>query len=117
MNLVGKPAPRNARICDVVTEALPTSHLMVLMFTDLVGSVELKMRLGNTAYIRLIARHDRILKDIVRSLPGASILKDTGDGFLVAYATASDGIRAGLRFQWAIFGVFRDLCGLQSGAG
>lgn len=52
---------------------------MVLMFTDLVGSVELKMRLGNTAYVRLIARHDKILKQIVRSLPGASILKDTGE--------------------------------------
>ncbi len=33
------------------------SRLMVLMFTDLVGSVDLKTRLGASAYASLISRH------------------------------------------------------------
>ncbi|MHC4576884.1 MAG: protein kinase domain-containing protein [Planctomycetota bacterium] len=85
-----------------MTGHVPTSRLMVLMFTDLVGSVDLKTRLGNAVYVRLIARHDRLFRKIVKSTPGAAILKDTGDGFLAGFATASDGIRAALRFQWAM---------------
>ena len=78
------------------------SRLMVLMFTDVVGSTELKTRLGTNVFARLISRHDQLFKQIVAAMPGAAILKDTGDGFFATFATMSDAVRAALQFQWAM---------------
>src|SRR5437868_992697 len=36
------------------------SRLAVLLFTDIVGSVDLKSRLGTSAYARLLSRHNEI---------------------------------------------------------
>ena len=78
------------------------SRVMVLLFTDVAGSTQLKEQLGMPAYARLISRHDAIFKDIVDSLPGAVILQDSGDGFLARFATPSDAVTAALRFQLAL---------------
>ena len=83
-------------------KVLLESRLMVLMFTDLVGSVDLKMRVGANGYANLISRHDALFRQIISSTPGGEILKDTGDGFLARFATAADAVGAALRFQYAI---------------
>ncbi len=75
---------------------------MVLMFTDLVGSVDLKTRLGAGAYLPLINRHDALFQEICASIDGAEIVKDTGDGFLARFATPTDAVVAALRFQAAM---------------
>ena len=67
-------------------------RLMVLLFTDIAGSVDLKTRFGNLVYQKLISRHDRFFREIVGAIQGGEILKDTGDGFLARFATASDGV-------------------------
>lgn len=69
------------------------------MFTDLVGSVDLKNRLGANAYTALIARHDQLFRDIVGSGDASRVIQDTGDGFLAGFTTTSDAVRAALRFQ------------------
>lgn len=83
----------------------PTSRLMVLMFTDVVGSVRLKSVLGAAAYADLIARHDALFRAIIDATPEASLHKDTGDGFLATFATASHAVGAALRFQHALRGL------------
>ncbi len=80
----------------------PASQMMVLLFTDLVGSVALKSQLGAVEYARIIGRHDDLFKDIVKATPGARIANDTGDGFLAIFPTVSDAVNAALRFQHAI---------------
>src|SRR5687768_9731403 len=84
------------------------SRLSVLMLTDIVGSTDLKTRLGLAEYARRLARHDRAFKQLVGSTPGAEILKDTGDGYLARFATTSDAVRAALRFQQALHDEQRD---------
>jgi len=79
-----------------------TTSLMVLMFSDIVDSVALKTKLGGPAYRRLVDRHDRIYRDVVDSTRGAACLKDTGDGFLSRFVTASDAVTAALRFEHAL---------------
>jgi len=79
-----------------------TARLMVVMFTDIVGSVDLKSRLGNQAYHRLASRHDDILSAILDEIAGAEILKDLGDGYLLRFATASEAVSAAARFQQAL---------------
>jgi class 3 adenylate cyclase len=78
----------------------PKSRLMVLMFTDIVGSVRLKNRLGTPEYARLLALHDRALRRALGSVTGAEFLQDTGDGCLARFRTASDAVNAALRFQY-----------------
>ena len=78
------------------------SRLSVLMRTDIVGSTELKARLGLSEYARRLARHDRIFKQLIDDAPHAEILKDTGDGYFASFATTSDAVRAALRFQQAM---------------
>lgn len=75
------------------------SSLMVLMFTDIEGSVEMKTRVGGAEYTRMLARHDELFKGIIASTRGARIIQDTGDGFLARFATGSDAVNAALLFQ------------------
>src|SRR3954453_2972227 len=79
--------------------ALPPSRLMVLMFTDVVGSVDLKTRIGTTAYAEALSRHDTIFRRVLLKTPGSEILTDTGDGFFAAFGSASEAVRAALLFQ------------------
>ena len=78
------------------------SRLSVLVRTDIVGSTELKARLGLGEYARRLARHDRIFKQLIDESPEAEIIKDTGDGYFASFATTSDAVRAALRFQQAM---------------
>jgi len=74
-------------------------QLAVLLFTDIVGSVALQSKLGTEAYTRYITRHDSIFKHCLSYVQGASILNETGDGFLVKFRTASDAVETALRLQ------------------
>jgi class 3 adenylate cyclase len=78
------------------------SRLAVLLFTDIVDSTELKSRLGAAAYSRMLSRHDELFKQSLAALPSAEVINDTGDGYLVAFATASDAVRFALRMQKAM---------------
>ena len=77
----------------------PGSRLMVFVFTDLVGSVQLKRRHGEVEAVRMIARHDELFKQTIAAVPDGEILKDTGDGFLASFTTTSAAVKTALRFQ------------------
>ena len=76
-----------------------TGRMMVLLFTDVAGSVRLKGEIGVSAYGRLLARHDALFRAVVGGVPGAEVRQDTGDGFYAAFATPADAVVAALRFQ------------------
>src|SRR5438876_23157 len=78
------------------------SSLKAFLFTDVVGSVALKERLGTVVYSKLIARHDSLFRAIVAQIPSARVAQDTGDGFLATFATPSDAVTAALWFQSAL---------------
>ncbi len=75
---------------------------MVLVFTDIVRSVDLKQKLGDAAAASLINRHDNIFKQLIKTFIGARTIKDTGDGFLAEFPTTSDAVRFALKFQYAV---------------
>src|SRR5439155_6617798 len=74
----------------------------VLLFTDLVDSTGLKNRIGTAAYVPLLERHNALFEQSCAGVAGAEVLKHTGDGFIAAFTTASDAVRAALRFQQAM---------------
>ncbi len=84
--------------------ALPEKSLVALLFTDLVGSVALQQRLGTTAYMRYVARHDEILQECLSDIAGARVLNETGDGFLVRFEDPSDAVTMALRLQFRLYG-------------
>lgn len=82
--------------------APPALSTAVVMFTDLVGSVALKTRLGEAVYAGELQRHDEAFRQVLADTPGAQLRKDLGDGFLATFASAADGVRAALAFQQAL---------------
>ncbi|WP_428937437.1 tetratricopeptide repeat protein [Fontivita pretiosa] len=78
------------------------SRLSVLLVTDIVGSTDLKGRIGLEVYARLLALHDAIFRRLIGQIPGAEILKDTGDGYFASFATTSDAVRLAIQFQHAL---------------
>ena len=76
-----------------------SNRLAVLLFTDIVGSTAMKSVLGNSAYIRLLTRHNEIFEAALAEFPPSSIIKHTGDGYFASFASASDAVRFALLFQ------------------
>lgn len=71
------------------------------LFTDLVGSTALSERLGDDAAQALRRAHDRISRAQFERF-GGRIVKGTGDGFLVAFDSARQGVECAVEVQRAI---------------
>ena len=74
---------------------------VTLLFTDLVGSTALSSRLGDEQAQALRRAHDRILtQEFERA--GGRVVKHTGDGFMVAFPSARQGVESAVALQQAI---------------
>jgi len=80
-----------------VTERLTA----IVLFTDLVGSTELRSRLGEDAAESLRHQHDTLVADAVKGSRG-TVVKNLGDGVMATFAGASDAVRAAVAIQQAI---------------
>ena len=70
----------------------------IVLFTDLVGSTELRVRLGEDAAEEIRRNHDRLVADAVEGNRGR-VIKNLGDGVMAAFAGASDAVAAAVRIQ------------------
>jgi class 3 adenylate cyclase len=68
------------------------------VFTDIVGSTPLAEALGDDAWQELIRWHDQTLRAIFDRYGGTEV-KQTGDGFFVAFEDASAAIEAAVAVQ------------------
>ena len=66
---------------------------VTVMFSDIEGSTELNHRLGDRGWVQLLAKHDRILTKAIEH-HGGHVIKTQGDGFMVAFAEASEAVAA-----------------------
>ena len=67
--------------------------LATLLFTDIVSSTELAVRLGDRAWRELLGRHNRDVRDQLDRYRGREIAT-TGDGFLAVFDGAARAIHA-----------------------
>jgi class 3 adenylate cyclase len=67
-----EPCPRRPRV------------LATVLFTDVVGSTERAVALGDAAWAELMASHDALVRRYVASFRGA-VVKTTGDGVLATF--------------------------------
>ncbi len=65
--------------------------LATVLFTDIVHSTERAAALGDSAWSRVLDRHDEIARSAVRRCEGR-LVKGTGDGVLAVFGAPSHGI-------------------------
>ena len=73
----------------------------IVLFTDLVGSTELRSRLGENAADELRRKHDTLVADAVEVNRGV-VVKNLGDGIMATFTGASDAVGAAVAIQQAI---------------
>jgi adenylate cyclase len=79
------------------------SGLLTILFTDLVGSTALTQRLGDAAAQELLRAHNTIIRDRLRE-HGGTELKNTGDGFMASFPSASRALECAIAIQKALAG-------------
>ncbi|MBW2271872.1 MAG: protein kinase [Deltaproteobacteria bacterium] len=77
--------------------------LKVFLFTDLVGSTELKQRLGDIAGARAIRSHNDIFREALRRYDGVEE-DNAGDGFFATFDVPSKAVDCALDFQQSMAG-------------
>jgi serine/threonine protein kinase/class 3 adenylate cyclase/outer membrane protein assembly factor BamB len=76
--------------------------VLTLLFTDLVGSIEIKQRLGDVAAVELIHRHQSLARQVLASFREAEEISTAGDSFFIIFAKPSDAVRFALLLQHAL---------------
>jgi adenylate cyclase len=75
-----------------------TDGTVTLFFSDIENSTQLNDKLGDTAWLKVLAAHDKIVRGRVEKYRG-QVVKTAGDGFMVAFRDAEAACRAALEIQ------------------
>ena len=73
----------------------------IVLFTDLVGSTELRSQLGEIAAEVLRQQHDALVTGAIEAGRG-TVVKNLGDGIMATFTGASDAVGAAVAMQQAI---------------
>jgi class 3 adenylate cyclase/tetratricopeptide (TPR) repeat protein len=76
-------------------------RVALVLFTDLVGSTELRGRLGEESADELRRRHDQLLYQAVEANNGR-VVKGLGDGIMATFTGATDALAAAVAVQQAV---------------
>jgi class 3 adenylate cyclase len=71
---------------------------VAILFSDIEESTELNERIGDRAWVRLIGRHDKMVRRHVKTHSG-HVVKSQGDGFMVAFAHPDEAVLCSLDIQ------------------
>ncbi|GAA2078272.1 hypothetical protein GCM10009821_17610 [Aeromicrobium halocynthiae] len=77
---------------------------VTIMFSDIADSTQLNHDLGDRAWVQLLAKHDRIVTRAVER-HGGHVVKTQGDGFMVAFGSPAEAVRAAVEVQEQVAGV------------
>jgi adenylate cyclase len=78
----------------------PDGHVAI-MFSDIEESTALNERIGDRAWVRLLAAHDKLIQRLVRNHRG-HVVKSQGDGFMMAFAQPEQAVRCSIDVQRAL---------------
>lgn len=76
----------------------PEGGPQVIMVSDIEQSTAFIQRLGDMKAQEVIRLHNRIVRTCVRTHAGSEI-QHTGDGFILSFASAADGVRCAIAIQ------------------
>lgn len=72
-----------------------------ILFTDLEGSTDLRVRLGDAEANQVFSEHDQLVRTLIEAGGGTDI-KGLGDGFMALFTSASRAIETAVSIQRAI---------------
>ena len=70
-----------------------------MVFTDVVGSTQLKQELGDTAAMNLLLQHHQEVHNLLKKFPDARVIDTAGDSFFLTFNTPSDAVQFALRLH------------------
>ena len=74
---------------------------VVLVFSDIEGSTERNELLGDSAWVKVLERHNTLIERRVADHHGY-VVKNQGDGFMIAFADPGDAVRCSVAVQQAL---------------
>lgn len=74
---------------------------VVIVFSDIEGSTECNERMGDRAWVRLLDRHNKLIQSRVDK-HGGHVVKNQGDGFMIAFADPEQAVRFSTDVQRAL---------------
>ena len=74
-------------------------RLATILFTDIVGSTDLKRQLGDRDAVALIKSHHALIREILAGFPEGEEIETAGDSFLLLFTKPSDAVRFSLLVQ------------------
>lgn len=85
---------------EIVALAGPDGSVSIA-FSDIEDSTKLNDEIGDYLWVKILDSHDRLVRRTVDE-HGGHIVKSQGDGFMLAFSTPDDAVRASLAIQEAI---------------
>jgi len=82
-------------------EAVRSSTLATVLFTDLVGHTEMMSRLGDERGREVLREHERITREVLRAHGGTEV-KTMGDGFMASFGSVTRAVECAVALQRAI---------------
>lgn len=91
------------RVADIPAGQSPDGRVVdrafrTIMFTDIVGYTSLTLRTGDENAMRVLRRHNEIVRDALRQFGGTEV-KHTGDGVMASFADAHRALQAAVKIQ------------------
>ncbi|AYJ50558.1 adenylate/guanylate cyclase domain-containing protein [Rhodococcus sp. P1Y] len=74
---------------------------VVVVFSDIEGSTARNQELGDRGWLKLLEKHNRMItKQVVDH--GGHVIKNQGDGFMIAFSDPTEAVRSGIAVQEAL---------------
>ena len=83
-------------------DAALDTHTGCVLFTDLVGFTAYNEARGDAAAVEVLEQQTRIAQSITGGFDGARIVKELGDGLMLWFDTAADGLVGAARLAGAV---------------
>lgn len=74
---------------------------VTILFSDIEDSTALNEQLGDKSWLKTVGAHDQIVRNCAGK-HGGQVVKSQGDGFMIAFASAEDAVRAAIEIQRAL---------------
>ena len=74
---------------------------VAILFSDIEDSTAWNEKLGDRAWVKLIGRHDKLVRRLVDKHNG-HVVKSQGDGYMIAFADPEDAVVCALGLQHAL---------------
>lgn len=80
---------------------LTANGRVVIVFSDIEGSTEFNESMGDRAWVRVLGKHNKLIESLVGK-HGGHVVKNQGDGFMMAFADPENAVRCSAAVQGAL---------------